>query len=181
MPVCVYLVNAPVFGQFLSVPGVHMTQWMGPLEQLGVNCPTPPLSAAAGGKRLHSLLLISSGISAGTVPTASHSYSFLFSYYISTRIHCGPHHPVLFSFWEPIHPWLCWQMFSGTVLLGNKSAGIPYLNGTLHSITGRLNCNRKAIVAYLSSCRERRLFALWLLHEWCWVMNRSKWQTAKSE
>ena len=54
------------------------------------------------------------------------------------------------------------RCFQGRWLLGNKSAEIPNLNGALHSITGRSNCNRKAIITYSSSGRER-LFAQWFL------------------
>lgn len=101
------------------------------------------------------------------------------------------------------------RCFQGHWLLGNKSAEIPNLNGALHSITGRSNCNRKAIITHSSSGSER-LFPQWflarqlmmasynlvilILHKFfflrflrkkarykCWVINGNKWEIARSE
>lgn len=102
---------------------------------------------------------ISAGITTGKLPATSHNFSLLSS-------SCNSHTEFtvdlitlqcVFSGSRSI-PGSDYRCFQGHWLLGNKSAEIPNLNGALHSITGRSNCNRKAIITYSSSSRER-LFA----------------------
>lgn len=96
-------------------------------------------------------------ISAGNT-TASHNLSFLDFFFTppESTVDLTIQSCVCFGSWSIP----CWanRCFQGHRLLGNKSAEIPNLNGVLPSITGRWNCNRKAIIIYSS---VERHFAQW--------------------
>lgn len=113
-----------------------------PLEQLGVNCCAPGhLQLYTTAKRsLHSL---------------SQHIDFDWDLKLATFQLQVTTSASLFSVFSPGSrsiPGSADRCFQGRWLSGNKSAEIPNLKC---SVTGRSNCNRKAIITYSSSGRER--------------------------
>lgn len=174
---------------------LYLSHWVCSLEQSGVHCLFgAPLTVHNSRKRsLHSLSqhIIQLGLQRATFQLRVTTSLYFSATVIHT--HNSPRTSSLCSVFSPgADPSLAalTDVFKDTGCWGNKSAEIPNLNGALRSIIATSNCNRKAIITYSSSGRER-LFAqrLQLIRElvikvidcnWCKVIDVPMWSSTKS-